>query len=604
MCGIIGYVGDKEACKPIIEGLKSLEYRGYDSSGIAILKDKKIQLAKKEGRIINLENYLDKNPLYGNLAIGHTRWATHGKPSDSNAHPFVSQGQRYAVVHNGIIENYLEIKEELSLQGVKFNSKTDSEVVAHLVEHLYKGDIKKAILEAAKRLKGSFALGIICVDDENTIYALKKDNPLIVGVNDNEGYICSDINSLQKFLTEVVVLENYQMAVVKKGALELYDFDGNSVEAVYTELAEEDLVSSENFECFMDKEIAEIPVALTRAFKSYKESKAFDAIDKDYLKSVKRIYIIGCGTALHAGMVGRKVIKRLIPDIDIYAEMASEFRYDDVIIDENTLTITISQSGETADTLSSLRMVKELGGKVITVCNVPSSSMVHYADYALLTNAGAEIAVASTKAYNCQNMILALFSIDFAYLRGNLTKVEYDTYMKELKLMSDKAKKTLILRNQVVKLSQANYRKKSVFYLGRGIDYFVALEGSLKLKEISYIHCEAYAAGELKHGTIALIEKDVLVIAVITQKDLIDKMYSSLVEVKTRGAKIMVITPFDDNKSLVEIADDIIAIPSTESIFYPMISVMPTQFLAYYIARAKGCDIDKPRNLAKSVTVE
>lgn len=605
MCGIIGYVGEKKASDTIIKGLKFLEYRGYDSSGIAVMNNGKINVAKKEGRIKNLEAFLQENPIDGGVAIGHTRWATHGKPCDDNAHPFVSQGAKFAVVHNGIIENYLEIKEELMAMGVKFISQTDSEVVAHLIETLDTGNTKKAILQAVDRLRGAFALGIISVDNPDTIYAVKKDNPLIIGSNENEGYICSDIISLQNFLKEVIVMDNRQMAIIKKGHIELFDFEGNPLKIVYTKLSKEEENSLSHYECFMDKEMSEIPMALKRSIAGYKNDQIFSKIDSSFLKEAKRIYIIGCGTALHAGMVGRKIIKKLMPDIDIYAEMASEFRYDDVCIDKNTLVICISQSGETADTLSCLHQVKSEGGKVITVCNVPTSSMVHYADHAFLTYAGAEVAVASTKAYNCQNMVLTLFALDFALLRGAISEKEYIDYLEELDNLPQKAEKALMLRETIFQFSKKNYRKKSVFYLGRGMDYFVAMEGSLKLKEISYIHSEAYAAGELKHGTLALIEKDVLAVAIVTQEKLIDKMYSSLVEVKTRGAIIVTITPFVNNMALKNVSDYFIEIPSVKyDIFTPIIGVIPTQLLSYYMARAKGCDIDKPRNLAKSVTVE
>lgn len=604
MCGIIGYIGDKRASDVILQGLKYLEYRGYDSSGIAVLNNGAIKVAKKQGRIVNLENELLTNPIEGNVAIGHTRWATHGKPSDDNAHPFVSCKTRFAVVHNGIIENYLEIKEELMAEGVQFRSQTDSEVVAHLVENLDRGDVKKAILDAVGKLKGAFALGIICADNPDVIYAVRKDNPLIVGNTDKEGFICSDIGSLQKFLSKVIVLDNGQMAIVGRGGTELFDFNGNPIEKSYTELTAEEESTLSNYECFMDKEMSEIPAAIGRAVKHYRESDAFSKIDSEYLKKIKRINIVGCGTALHAGLYGEKLIKKFLPDIDVYSEMASEFRYNDVKVDKNTLTITISQSGETADTLICQHMVKEMGGRTMTICNVPTSSMVHSADYHLLTCAGQEVAVASTKAYNCQAVTFAMFVFDLARLRGNIDETKYKILSDGISELPDKAEQALKNRDYIAEFAKTNYTRKSIFYLGRGLDYCVAMEGSLKLKEISYIHCEAYAAGELKHGTLALIEKEVLTVALVTQKELIDKIYSSLVEVRTRGANILVITPFKDSPQLKEISDYIIEVPAADSVLYPIISVIPTFLMAYYIARAKGCDIDKPRNLAKSVTVE
>ncbi len=605
MCGIVGYVGNKQASDIIIKGLKLLEYRGYDSSGIAVCDKGKIKVAKKEGRIVNLEKHLEKEPLKGSLAIGHTRWATHGMPNDTNAHPFIGNKRKYAVVHNGIIENYLEIKEELVSEGVKFYSKTDSEVVVHLLEYLDKGDPIATIQKAVKKLKGAFALGIIHNESPDVIYAAKKDNPLIVGNLEGEGFICSDINSMPAKLDKAIVLDNNQIAIVRKGDCELISFSGKSIEKVYTEISQEEWDNLEGFDCYMDKEICEVPKALERAINFYRENKSFEKIDQEFLKNLKRINIVGCGTALHAGIYGEKLIKKYIPDLDVYSEMASEFRYTPVKVDANTLTITISQSGETADTLTCQRMVsEEYNGKTLTICNVPTSSMVHYADYNLQICAGKEVAVASTKAYNCQDMVFAMFVLDLAYLRGSITQEQYDKAQKVIDIIPQKAQETLDCREVVRVFAEKNFRKKSVFYLGRGLDYCVAMEGSLKLKEISYIHCEAYAAGELKHGTLALIEKDVIAVALITDENMVDKMYSSLAEVRTRGANIVTITPFADEMKLKEISDYLIEIPHIDTDFAPIISVIPTQLISYYIARAKGCDIDKPRNLAKSVTVE
>lgn len=603
MCGIIGYVGDRRASDVIVQGLKYLEYRGYDSSGVAVCGEDGIKLAKKKGRIVNLEEHLNKYPIEGTLGIGHTRWATHGEPCDENAHPFVSSNGHYAVVHNGIIENYLEIKEKLMCRGVVFSSQTDSEVVAHLIEYYDMGDPKKAILQAVAELKGAFSLGIICADTPDTLYAAKVDNPLVVGTTGKESFICSDINSLNKVLDKAIVLDNGQMAILTKRSIRLFDFNGKPLRKEFTDLVREGDDELASFECYMDKEIMEIPDAMQRAVDNYRKG-AFDAIDADYLKKIRRINIVACGTALHAGIYGEKLLKKFVPDVDVYSEMASEFRYGDVKVDEFTLTITISQSGETADTLTCQRMVKESGGRTLTVCNVPTSSMVHYADYSLLLHAGPEVAVASTKAYNCQDLVLLMFVIDLARLRGKMTQEEYDALQAEIDVLPAKARQTLELRTMIADFAGKNYTRKSVFYLGRGLDYCVAMEGSLKLKEISYIHCEAYAAGELKHGTLALIERGVMAVALITQNRLIDKTFSSLVEVRTRGADVAVITPFVDNRSIAEISDYIIPIPTTHEAMYPIISVIPTQLMSYYIARAKGCDIDKPRNLAKSVTVE
>lgn len=605
MCGIIGYIGEKKASDVIVEGLKYLEYRGYDSAGVAVLNDGEISVEKKEGRIVNLENSLAENPLEGHLAIGHTRWATHGKPSDKNAHPFIGNKRRYAVVHNGIIENYLELKEELIHEGVRFNSKTDSEVIVHLLEKYENGtSVVKTIQEVVRRLKGAFALGIICVDSPDVLYAVKRDNPLIIGIGDNEGYICSDINSLQNFVDKVVVLDNKQIAKIERGSVKVYDFRLNELEYEVSSLSRSSRNSLGEYKYYMDKEIHEIPTVLKLAIENYRNNKCFEKIDQEYLKSIKRINIVGCGTALHAGYYGERLIKKYLPDIDVYSEMASEFRYNEVKVDDKTLTITISQSGETADTLTCQKMVKKLGGKTLTVCNVPTSSMVHEADYFLELCAGQEIAVASTKAYNCQDLMLALFVFDLARLRGSVSAEKYDELQSDVDKLSGMAQVAISAKDNILKFAEDNFTRKSVFYLGRGIDYCVAMEGSLKLKEISYIHCEAYAAGELKHGTLALIEKDVLTIGIITRQDMVDKMASSLAEVKTRGADVLVITPFVNNTEVQEVADYIIKIPYCNEDLSPIISVIPTQLISYYISRAKGCDIDKPRNLAKSVTVE
>ena len=603
MCGIIGYVGDKNAPDVIIQGLKYLEYRGYDSSGVAVWSGERFDLVKTKGRIADLERELAKTPVSGHLAIGHTRWATHGCPADKNAHPFVSYNSRFAVVHNGIIENYLEIKDELQKKGVVFTSETDSEVIAHLLENLDKGDVKHAVLEATARLKGAYAIGIICADDPNVIYAVRKDNPLIVGVTENEGFICSDVNSLQKFLSEVVVLENGQMAIVSRGKVDLYDFDGNEVPVSFTALSSWEESELKDFECYMDKEIKEIPVALANAITHYRDGM-FTRIDKKYLRRLKRINIVACGTALHAGLYGEKLLKKYCPKIDVFSEAASEFRYDDVKVDDRTLTVTVSQSGETADTLVCQNMVRGMGGKTLTICNVETSSMVRSSDYALFLSAGPEVAVASTKAYNCQCLLFLMFVLDLAYLRGEIDEFAYKNMQQDIDRLPEIAGRTLKVSPQVARFANKNYTRKSVFYIGRGLDYCTAQEGSLKLKEISYIHCEAYPAGELKHGTLALIEDGVLVIALITQKDLISKAASGLEEVKSRGADVLVITPFYDRPAISAVSDYRIKLPDVNETLYPIISVIPTQLLAYYIARAKGCDIDKPRNLAKSVTVE
>lgn len=603
MCGIIGYTGAADACPILIKGLKYLEYRGYDSSGIAIYNGSNIEVVKKEGRIHCLERALAEAEPKGTTGIGHTRWATHGKPSDCNAHPFVSYKSKFAVVHNGIIENYLEIKDGLLAAGARFLSETDSEVITHLIEFLYEGDIKKAILDTLSRLKGSFALGIVCAYEPGKLYCARKDNPLVVGLGDGGNFICSDIVSLQHFTDKAIVLDNMSVACVSAEEVEVFGFSGEP-KKYKVEIIERHTDTEKPFESYMLKEIEEIPESLKNAAAAYRNFRPFDKIGADYLRNVKRIYFIGCGTALHSGLVGGWIIRRLIPDIDVHAVVASEFRYDNYPVDEHTLTVCVSQSGETADTLSCLRLVKAKGGRVLSVCNVKTSSIVHESDYVINTNAGAEVAVASTKAYNCQNLLLSLFAIDFARLRGGIGEDESKILQDDLALVFRKAEECLNLDKKIFDFSVNNFRRKSIFYLGRGLDYFTAMECSLKLKEISYIHSEAYAAGELKHGTLALIENNVLAVAIATQEELLEKIASSLEEVKARGAVVVTITPFEKDRALRSVSDVIFAIPRTNDIFYHILSVIPAQLMAYYIARAKGCDADKPRNLAKSVTVE
>jgi len=602
MCGIIGYTGAGEACPILIKGLKYLEYRGYDSSGIAVFNGKNIEVVKKEGRIVCLERALAEAEPKGSCGIGHTRWATHGRPSDCNAHPFVSYKSKFAVVHNGIIENYLEIKDGLLAAGARFLSQTDSEVITHTIEYLYEGDIKKAILNTLSRLKGSYALGIVCACEPGKIYCARKDNPLVIGLGEGGNYICSDVVSLQRFTDKAIVLDNMSVACVSRDGVEVFGFDGAKKEFEVVDI-ERHSDTDKLFESYMLKEILEIPDSMRDAASLYKSTRPLAAIDKEYLKNIKRIYFIGCGTALHSGLIGAWIIRRLMPGIDIHPVVASEFRYDSYEVDARTLTVCVSQSGETADTLMCLRMIRAKGGKVLSVCNVKTSSIAHESDFVLHTNAGPEVAVASTKAYNCQNLLLALFAIDLAVIRGALSEDRKKILWDDIIQLPKKAEDCLKLEKSIIDFAVENYRRKSVFYLGRGQDYYTAMECSLKLKEISYIHSEAYAAGELKHGTLALIEDNVLVVAIATQEELLDKTAASLEEVKARGAVVVTLTPFHNN-GLRAVSDVLIPLPRTDELFYSILSVIPAQLMAYYIARAKGCDADKPRNLAKSVTVE
>jgi glucosamine--fructose-6-phosphate aminotransferase (isomerizing) len=603
MCGIIGYTGAGEACPILLRGLRYLEYRGYDSSGIAVFNGTNIEIIKKEGRISCLERALAEAEPKGTCGIGHTRWATHGKPSDCNAHPFVSYNSKFAVVHNGIIENYLEIKDCLLAGGAHFRSQTDSEVIAHLLESLFGGDIRKAILETLSRLKGSYALGILCADEPGKIYCVRKDNPLVIGLGDNGNYICSDIVSLQLFTDRAIVLDNCSVACVTAENVEIFGFNGEKKEFQIVGI-ERHGDADKLFESYMLKEIFEIPESMRSAASWYKYARPLERIDKEYLKNLRRIYFIGCGTALHSGLIGAWLVRRLMPGIDVHAVVASEFRYDNYEVDAGTLTVCVSQSGETADTLTCLRMVRAKGGKVLSVCNVKTSSIAHESDYLLNTSAGPEVAVASTKAYNCQNLLLALFAMDLAVARGAISEDRRKIYWEDIVQLPRKAEECLRLDKAILDFCIDNFRRKCVFYLGRGQDYYTAMECSLKLKEISYIHSEAYAAGELKHGTLALIEENVLVVAIATQEELIEKTVSSLEEVKARGAVIVTLTPFTGEKGLRAVSDALIPLPRTDEIFYSVLSVIPAQLMAYFIARAKGCDADKPRNLAKSVTVE
>lgn len=604
MCGIIGYVGESNAPDVILRGLKRLEYRGYDSSGVAVGTEDKFLIVKSVGKIAELEQKLRNSPVYGNIAIGHTRWATHGGATERNAHPFLSYGGRFVIAHNGIIENYLELRSELVRDGVSFASDTDSEVVAHLMDKNVDIDVLEGLRKTVSALKGSFALVVLCLDRPDEIFVARKDSPLVIGNNGIEGYVCSDINTMKRFLPSAVVLDNARMAIVSRDKLEVYDFDGVRRDVEATLLPREETDKEFCYECHMDKEMDEIPAALSANIRRYRADRIIRRFDVAFLKGIRRINIVGCGTALHAGKYAERLIKRLLRNVDVIVSEGSEFRYDDVIVDERTLNVTISQSGETADTLFSQNMIRSRGGVVLNVGNVETSSMARGSDVFLPICAGEEIAVASTKAYNCQEMSLLLFILDTALIRGDIDEDTFVRYQRDIDRIPILANATLGIRNSVSKFAKRNYRRKSVFYLGRGMDYVVAREGGLKLKEISYVHCEAYPAGELKHGTLALIEKGVLVIVVVTDDKMIDKTASAICEVKARGADVLTITPFYNDDRIISLSDEVFAIPFTEEILSPIISVIPTQLLAYYTARYIGCDVDRPRNLAKSVTVE
>ncbi len=598
MCGIMGCVRNADCVDEVCSGLSFLEYRGYDSSGIAVLSSRSISIRKKKGRVSALRASLVDSPLFGSPCIGHTRWATHGAPDDKNAHPFLSNDSSFALVHNGVIENYLALKNFLLDANFSFTSDTDSEIIANLIQYYYKGDTLTAISEAVKRLKGSFAIAVISIFDKSRIFFAKKNNPLVVGVKDGSGYVCSDYPGLSAKVDKCVALPDDTVGFVTPASISLFDFSLQEFTPTFSALSCDENLSLSGYVHYMRKEIDEIPEAVSRALGSF-----YLSFSKSVFDGVRRIVLVGCGTALHACMAAKRLLRELVPSLDCYAESSGEFVFSSYPVKE-TLFIAVSQSGETADTLCAVKKIKSEGGNVLAVCNVPSSSIVRESDYVILTAAGTEIAVASTKAYNCQLAVLTAFCLDAAeYFSPDKRGVCDGGAVCELLSIPTKLKETLLCEQQISQLAKRNSDPKSVFYLGRGLDYCVACEGSLKLKEISYLHSEAYAAGELKHGTLALIEKGVLVIAVVTQRYLIDKMVTCIAEVKARGAKITLITSFRDNK-LISLCDDVIFIPEVCEYISPIVSVIPTQLFAYYSALYRGCDIDKPRNLAKSVTVE
>ena len=598
MCGIMGCVRNADCVDEVCSSLSFLEYRGYDSSGIASLNDNAISILKKKGRVSALRSMLEKKPLSGSPCIGHTRWATHGAPDDKNAHPFLSNDSSFALVHNGVIENYLALKNFLLAANFSFSSETDSEVIVNLIQYFYKGNTLCAVSEAVKRLKGSFAIAVISTSDKDCIFFAKKNNPLIVGVKNGSGYVCSDYPGLSSKVDKCVALPDDTLGFVTSSSLALFDFSLMPVTPVFTAVATEENLSLDGYSHYMRKEIDEIPEAVSRALGSY-----YLSFSKTVFDGIRRIVLVGCGTALHACMAAKRLLRELVPPIDCYAESSGEFVFSEYPIN-GTLFIAVSQSGETADTLCAVKKVKSKGGRVMAVCNVPSSSIVRESDSIILTSAGTEIAVASTKAYNCQLAVLTAFCLDAAeYFSHGDRAACGESAICELLSLPAKLKETLLCEQQISMLAKRYSAPKSVFYLGRGLDYCVACEGSLKLKEISYLHSEAYAAGELKHGTLALIEDGVLVIAVATQRYLLDKMVTCIAEVKARGAKITLITPFRENK-LTSLCDDVVFIPEVCDYLSPIVSVIPTQLFAYYSALYRKCDIDKPRNLAKSVTVE
>lgn len=585
-----------------------MEYRGYDSAGIAILNDGNINIKKAKGRLNVLKELVEKDNMVGTIGIGHTRWATHGEPSDTNSHPHLSQSGLIAVVHNGIIENYLPLKKWLLEEGYTFKSETDTEVVANLLEYYYNGDIVEAVKKVLDRIEGSYALGVLCKNNPDMIVAARKEAPLIVGIGNGENFIASDIPAILKHTRSVYFLDDHEIAIIKKDSVEFIDMFGRQVEKSLFEVKwDVEAAEKGGYEHFMIKEIHEQPSAIKDTLRGRIIDDSEIVLDdvkitKEDLEKIDKIFIVACGTAYHAGVVGKYVIENLAR-IPVEVDVASEFRYRNPLVNERTLTIVISQSGETADTIAALKEARKKGSRVIAITNVVGSSVSREADDVLYTWAGPEIAVASTKAYTTQLVALYLIAMDLAIKRGTITKTKVMELCTELKKLPEKVQYLLDNKETIQKFAYEHYNAKDVFYIGRGLDYAVAMEGSLKLKEISYIHSEAYPAGELKHGTLALVEDGTLVIALATQDDLFEKMLSNIKEVKARGGFLVAFAK-QGNLQLEGVVDKVIYIPETLKELTPVLTVVPLQLLAYYMAVEKGCDVDKPRNLAKSVTVE
>ncbi|MCM1056975.1 MAG: glutamine--fructose-6-phosphate transaminase (isomerizing) [Firmicutes bacterium] len=608
MCGIVGYIGSKQAAPIILDGLSKLEYRGYDSAGIAVYDGAKIITRKAIGRLKVLENLTKGGEtMPGQSGIGHTRWATHGAPSDKNAHPHTNAGGTIAVVHNGIIENYIPLKKMLTEKGYQFTSETDTEVLAHLMDYYYKGDPLEAVTRVLHRVEGSYALGIMFADYPDELYAARKDSPLIVGKNEDGCFIASDVPAILKYTRNVFYMDNQEVVVLQKGGLQFFSADDEEVfkEPVTIDW-DADAAEKAGYEHFMLKEMYEQPKTVTDTISPrirdndivIEELKMSD----EELRKVKKIHIVACGSAYHAGVTGKYVLEGLAR-IPVETDVASEFRYREPILEEGSMVIVISQSGETADTLAALREAKARGFKVLGIVNVVGSSIAREADACLYTWAGPEIAVATTKAYSAQLTALYMLAMKLAKVRGVIGEGQFQQLLTDLRRLPDQIELLLGQKQKIQHFANRYLGARDIFFIGRGIDYAISLEGSLKLKEISYIHSEAYAAGELKHGTISLIEDGTLVVAVSTQPDLFQKTISNIVEVKARGAFVMAVTN-ESNKAIEKASDYVMYIPETNPCFANSLAIVPLQLFAYYVAVGRGCDVDKPRNLAKSVTVE
>ncbi len=612
MCGIVGYIGNKKASPILIQGLQRLEYRGYDSAGIATIENNSIKIMKDKGRVNNLYKLDGIDDLKGTIGIAHTRWATHGKPSKENSHPHFDSDNMFAVVHNGIIENYTELREMLIEKGYKFVSETDTEVIPNLINYYYKQEktedemsFLRAVKNACADLVGSFALEILSSKYPDNMIVVRKDSPLVIGKGNGENYIASDIPAILSYTKDFYFLNDYEFVMLKRNEAKFYNMDLKEIKKP-TKSIEWDSKGAEKdgYEHFMLKEIYEQPMAIreTIGTKLSNGKVQFEELSftKEYLESINKIYIVACGTAMYAGLVAKTIFERLCK-IQVEVDVASEFRYRNPLVDEKTLAIYISQSGETADTIAALKLAKSKGAKTLAISNVIGSSITREADYSIYTHAGPEIAVASTKAYTSQIALLTLVAMYFAEVLERTESKELSRIKQDLLATPNKIDEILKNVSEIKKFARKVYKEKDMFFLGRGVDYAVSLEGALKVKEISYIHSEGYASGELKHGTIALIDVGVTVVAIITNPELVEKSISNIQEVITRGAKVLVVTNQNlENKGF----ETVIKIPEISTEISPLVSIVPLQLLAYYISKEKGLDVDKPRNLAKSVTVE
>lgn len=606
MCGIVGYAGPRDCVDVLIDSLGKLEYRGYDSAGIAVLEKGKIVVEKTKGRLADLSEKLEKRGRpEGHCGIGHTRWATHGEPSDINSHPHGNR--RITIVHNGIIENYKTLKEFLTAQGYGFESQTDTETVAKLLDYYYDGNPLETIQKALAAIEGSYALGIVFKDFPEHIYAVRKDSPLIVGAGKNENFIASDVPAILKYTRDYYLIETNEIVDLTASEVRFYDNYGQPIKKeLQTANWDVDAAEKGGYAHFMLKEIHEQPTAVRTTITPRISDSMPDlgecGINYELLKNIRRVFVVACGTAMHAGMVGKYLIEKMAR-VEVIVDIASEFRYRDPLVQKDDLVIIISQSGETADSLAALRLAKEVGAKTISVVNVKGSSIAREADQVIYTHAGPEISVASTKAYSVQLSVMYLLAFALSYATGRITREQCETYTKRLTEIPELIEETLKEEDNCKFVASKLVSADHLLYIGRGLDYALSMEGSLKLKEISYIHSESYAAGELKHGTISLVTEQMPVIAIATQRDLFDKTVSNIKEVKARGAKVILVT----HKSIqvdADVADYVIKVPSVEDIFMPMLATVPLQLVAYYTSVLKGCDVDKPRNLAKSVTVE